>query len=51
MSYYNFASKSKEIVELADKIKIFIKDLGGDEKVAKSNTMKAVTNKLMELLK
>lgn len=51
MSYYNFASKSKEIVELADKIKIFIKDLGGDEKVAKSNIMKAVTNKLMELLK
>lgn len=51
MSYYNFASKSKELVELADKMKSFIKNLGGDEKVAKSNTMKAVTNKLMELIK
>ena len=51
MAYYNFASKSKEIIELADKMKIFIKELGGDTNVAKKNTMSAVTNKLMELIK
>ena len=51
MLYYDFASKSKELAELADKMKSFIKNLGGDEKVAKSNTMKAITNKLMELIK
>lgn len=51
MAYYNFANNSKELKELADKVKEFIIELKGDEKEARSKTIQALNNKLMELIK